>query len=246
MPLVSGAWTLPSDPAERDALAGEYVLGTLDARLCARIAAAVQEDPGWRDAVAGWETRLAPLGNLARPEAPPSDTWERIEARIVPTRAKGTRRQIRLGWIWRVWALGATAAAAVLGYLVSTANPPQQSRLMTVLIPDRNTPALFAEIDPRGGLRLNTVAAVTGRQLQAPSGRVMQVWGLPPGATAPVSLGLMPHEPGKVTTLSGPPVRPVAGMIIEISLEPEGGSPTGKPTGPVVFFGRLSEAGPDT
>ena len=31
-------------------------------------------------------------------------------------------------------------------------------------------------------------------------------------------------------------------MLIEISLEPPGGSPTGRPTGPVLFIGRLAAA----
>jgi anti-sigma-K factor RskA len=43
-----------------------------------------------------------------------------------------------------------------------------------------------------------------------------------------------------------PAVRPRAGMLIEISVEPPGGSPTGRPTGPILFYGRLSEAGPNS
>jgi anti-sigma-K factor RskA len=31
-------------------------------------------------------------------------------------------------------------------------------------------------------------------------------------------------------------------MLIEISLEPPGGSPTGRPTGPILFIGRLAAA----
>jgi anti-sigma-K factor RskA len=34
-------------------------------------------------------------------------------------------------------------------------------------------------------------------------------------------------------------------MLIAISLEPEGGSPTGQPTGPILFFGRLIAAPPN-
>jgi anti-sigma-K factor RskA len=31
-------------------------------------------------------------------------------------------------------------------------------------------------------------------------------------------------------------------MLIEITLEPPGGSPTGRPTGPIQFIGRLAPA----
>ena len=41
-----------------------------------------------------------------------------------------------------------------------------------------------------------------------------------------------------LTTLS----RPDAGHIFEITAEPPGGSPTGRPTGPILFIGRLQPA----
>lgn len=236
---------LPTDPVERTMLAGEFVLGTLDARMAARIATAMQADPLWRVAVEQWEAQLAPLRLLARPEAPPPDTWDRIETRIAPQTAPRTRRARRWTWVWRVWAVGSTLAAAGLAAFVLTPKPVPD-RVMSVLVADRNAPALLAEVDRRGALRLNALPAATGRQLQAPSGAALQVWGLSPGQTAPVSLAVLPHEPGRVVTIPAPASRPVAGMLIEISVEPEGGSPTGKPTGPVVFFGRLSVAGPDS
>ena len=63
------------EEAEREALAGEYVLGTLDAAQ----ARAVRDDPTMAEAIAGWETRLAPWQALAVPEAPPPDLLARIE-----------------------------------------------------------------------------------------------------------------------------------------------------------------------
>ena len=241
---MSGTRGLPTDPAERDALAGEYVLGTLDAATAATIAAAIPADPAWRQAVEAWERRLQPLGALAPPAAPPPDIWDRIEARIAPRRYPVTRRRLQLDWLWRFWAIGATALAGYLVFLLPSRTPPV--RVMTVLISDRNSPALLAQVDRQGWLQLNAIPAATGRQLQSPSGRSLQVWALPVGATVPVSLGVLPHEPGRVTSMPNTPVRPSPGMLIEISVEPEGGSTTGRPSGPVVYFGRLSEAGPDT
>ena len=57
---------LPTDAVGRDALAGEYVLGTLDARTAARVTVAMQADPEWRLAVEEWEARLAPLADGAK------------------------------------------------------------------------------------------------------------------------------------------------------------------------------------
>ncbi|MBK1661604.1 RNA polymerase subunit sigma-70, partial [Paracraurococcus ruber] len=73
---------IPQDPEEREALAGEYVLGTLDARQAAEVAAALPEDAALRAAVVAWEARLAPLTALAPPEAPPPGLWDRIEAAL--------------------------------------------------------------------------------------------------------------------------------------------------------------------
>jgi anti-sigma-K factor RskA len=78
---------IPTDPAERDALAGEYVLGTLDAAMARAVERALPQDAALRAAVEAWEARLAPLSTLAPPEAPPPGLWERIERALDPTAA---------------------------------------------------------------------------------------------------------------------------------------------------------------
>ena len=69
-------------PEERDALAGEYVLGTLEAVAAREVERSLASDAALREAVAGWEARLAPLTALAPEEAPPPGLWERIEASL--------------------------------------------------------------------------------------------------------------------------------------------------------------------
>jgi anti-sigma-K factor RskA len=190
-----------------------------------------------------WELRLASLAALARSEAPPPDSWDRIETRINLHRAAATRRSACVPWLWRGWAWcqprGSRPRRLIL---VPRPLPP---RVMTVLLTDENGLAFLADVDRRGELRFAAVPAAAGREVQAPSGKSLQLWGLPPGATVPANLGVLPNEPGMVTIIPATSARPVAGMLIEISLEPEGGSHTGKPTGSLLFYGRLSEAGSD-
>ena len=81
---------------------------------------------------------------------------------------------------------------------------------------------------PDGTLVLRAVSAVS-----VPQGRDLQLWSLPAGATVPASLGVLPSD-GKQVQAS-----PAAGGQLLVSLEPAGGSPTGAPTGPVVYSGRL-------
>ena len=85
---MSGSLPIPGDAEARELLAGEYVLGTLDARQAAAVAGALARDPALEALVAAWVRRLAPLTRLAPPEAPPPGLWERIKAQLqIPMRA---------------------------------------------------------------------------------------------------------------------------------------------------------------
>ncbi len=59
----------------------------------------------------------------------------------------------------------------------------------------------------------------------------------PPGAKAPMSLGVLPAS-GRQVALPG---TPPAGTALSVTLEPTGGSPTGAPTGRVVYAGTLRQ-----
>jgi anti-sigma-K factor RskA len=239
---------LPTDLNELTALAGEYVLGTLDARQARMIEQALPGHPDLAALVEAWEDRLAPLTALATPEAPPPGLWDRIEAEITPIAAPApvASAGTRFLRLWQGWAVGASLAAAVLAVIAFLPNTPEP-RMMTVLVSNAAQTAWTAEVDRQGGLRLAALSAPGGAPLDtAPEGnRVLQMWALPPGAKAPTSLGLVPRGSGSVR-IAAPAVKPVAGMLIEISLEPPGGAPGALPTGPVLFIGRLSEAGPPT
>lgn len=109
---------LPLDSAERAALAGEYVLGMVDARTAASVAREVPRDATLREAVEAWEDRLTPLASAVPQEAPPPELWDRIAARLpanIPLRAAAVLPQPSqargIGWLWRAWAMGASVAA---------------------------------------------------------------------------------------------------------------------------------------
>ena len=70
-----------------------------------------------------------------------------------------------------------------------------------------------------------------------PPGRSLQFWTKLEGAAAPTSLGLV--QAGQALEL---PVSRLPGVgpqqLFEITLEPEGGSTIGRPTGPILSVGR--------
>jgi anti-sigma-K factor RskA len=66
--------------------------------------------------------------------------------------------------------------------------------------------------------------------------RSLELWAVPTQG-APRSLGLLPGGSGTVVLHS----RVLAGAdTLAVTLEPAGGSPTGKPTGPIVYAGKFS------
>jgi len=76
-----------------------------------------------------------------------------------------------------------------------------------------------------------------------PPGKAHELWALPEGGGAPVSLGLMPHTGDHHRVLNASQrAALVNSKKIAVTLEPEGGSPTGDPTGPVLLVAPLSKA----
>jgi anti-sigma-K factor RskA len=149
---------------ERDALAAEYVLGTLEAREAAHVAALIERDAALAEAVAGWEARLAPLQALAPPEAPPPGLFRRIERSL-----DGPREPWRFPWGF--FGLGASAVAAGLAAFLVLRPAP----LMTVLLTDRDQSAFWS----RPGATASASPRSNPRSI--PEGRAAQLWALPQG-----------------------------------------------------------------
>jgi anti-sigma-K factor RskA len=229
---------IPATPEEVHVVAGEYVLGTLDARVAEAVRAALPTNAALAAAVAGWERRLDPLTRLAPEIAPPQGTWEKIAARIALPAAPARDLAARASAGWRRLFGAGLAGAAVAGLAVflavrPPAPVPAQERYVAVMQADQAAPAWVVQAERGGAI---SVAAINRPAI--PEGRVMQVWGLAPGDPGPTSLGFVPTD-GTRFTVDASRRPPVDGMLVEISLEPPGGSPIGRPTGPVLFIGRL-------
>ena len=69
-----------------------------------------------------------------------------------------------------------------------------------------------------------------------PRDKTIQLWTLPSKEVGPVSLGLI--EGVRSAKLEGPALpAPRSDQLYEITLEQAGGSPTGRPTGPILAKG---------
>lgn len=251
---MSRGTSAPDD--ETDLLAAEYVLGTLDAADQATVGREVETDPVLEAAVRAWEDRLAPLNRLVAPITPPPSLWPRIEAsawggaaaarrvasapelerqRAGTTRLIHDRNAQRRGLrLWRgATAAGFALAAALAGFAVLRphAPPPPGPDLVAALLPlGQQSPIFVAQATANGALTVRPV----GTPRIAPD-RDLELWLLRNGETVPRPLGVLPVA--GVHFAAG--TLPRGGAKILVSLEPRGGSPTGLPTGPVLYGGAI-------
>src|SRR5581483_2033597 len=67
---------------DRDALAAEYVLGTLSSDERDQAEALLAIDPGFAEMVRVWERRLGELNVMVEAVEPPAEAWDKIKAEI--------------------------------------------------------------------------------------------------------------------------------------------------------------------
>jgi anti-sigma-K factor RskA len=199
-----------------DSEAAEFVLGVQDLAERTATEARIKRDPAFAALVTAWEARLAGL-NDDFAEAPAPNLLPAIEARLFPVPAKAARRSGIWGWL-----SGAAVALSLVLATVALVVPPQPSIVAVLATADDR---LVYEVSHFGSeLQVTRVAGGP-----AVAGRVHELWAIAPGA-APVSLGLL-DQPTHMVVYPRPP----EGWTLAVSIEPEGGSPYGTPTGPVIL-----------
>lgn len=226
------------------ALAGEYALGLLDPVAARDVERRADREPELAAAIAEWRGRLIELDDAAPPVAPSADLWSRIEGALdapaaSPALAKPDPRPSFFSRFWsdlptlRIAALSGAAASVVLAAVafVSYEAAQRQPQVIAVLLSADDKPGAIVEVFADGS---SYVAPLT--DVSVPTDRIMQVWTLPNKETGPVSIGLLETDgSARLRSVSLPDPKPR--QLYEITLEPAGGSPTGKPTGPILFKG---------
>lgn len=140
--------------------------------------------------------------------------------------------------LWRLATLVAVAAIVVMAAFSSPFGTARTVNFLAVLQPQpgQNAGGWLVEIAPDRRVRLSPLG-----QTVVPAGRSLQLWtmvtqpeGLKPvGLLKPDSVNLL--QPGALSAIGDD-------QLFAISLEPEGGSPTGQPTGPVLVMGTTKAA----
>ena len=228
-----------SRSALADALAADYVVGTLRGGARRRFEALLPAHAGLRDATAAWRDRLMPLTAEIAPVQPSSAVWraisDRIEAgRAAPAAPFGSWSRLAF---WR--GLAAFASVAAIGFAVLLANPRAVAPPVLVVLAATPAAASGAQAAPivasisGDGTTLVTRAIVP---VADRPDRSLELWAVPKDG-APRSLGVMPSS-GGVVALRRQVL--VGTDTLAVTVEPVGGSPSGAPTGPVVYAGKFS------
>ena len=228
-------------------LAGDYVLGTLDGEARTVAAARRLSDVDFDKAIAEWESRILPLDEASTGIDPPAHVRASVLSRIrtlgeplaplaVPSLHLGRLdRQVQR---WRRIAACSMAIAALMALWVGViyaSGPRQQGpSLIAVLQPADQQPAFLMKADLSDRLfSVNPVAA------PAIPGKSYELWIIDPTLGAPKSLGTLRSTTLDAMHLPDLPHDVLTRATYAVTIEREGGSPDGTPSGKPVFIGHL-------
>lgn len=233
-----------STPEDERPLAGEYVLGVLDATERAQAQARIAAEPGFARAVQWWENHLTPLATDIKGVEPSAGLWPRIANLIGEAAKPSLWNNTR---VWRGVSVGAIAlAAASVATLVMTprappvpaiAPTPAAAEVALINDPASNKPALVATLDHATDKLILTPVA-----MEMPEGREPELWIIPEGQKA-ISLGMIPkNTPIQIALPAGLRGGGTYTATLAITDEPPGGAPTGVATGSVRAIGKFVKA----
>ncbi|HSF71159.1 MAG TPA: anti-sigma factor, partial [Methylotenera sp.] len=225
-----------------DMLATEYILGALKGAARRRFEQLLTQRADLAQTFHWWESHLHLLADTV-PATPPSNkVWQNIENRLF--NAPRTNSQSNNSSWWKGLAFLSTAMAVSLATFLAIQSPKQL---------DDNAPtavALLTTEKAEAGWLLDEtkhsptnieikVRALTGLQIKPDN--AFELWLLPADKSKPISLGLLPQQGTSAFKVPEELIPQMATGLLAVSLEPVGGSPTGQPTGAVLYQGRMTK-----
>lgn len=217
-------------PDLRRALAADYAIGLMSSAARRRFEQLLREDAALRTELAQWQESLASLTDTVAEQPVPDRVWQGITARIDPQDLHVPAKRSFWNWLRISAAIGSLVIAVTLGVLYTR----DEVRYSATLASAEAHPALrveahadYLQVEPLA------LAAITPEQS-------LELWAIPADGK-PVSLGVIPAGgKGKVELSDAQKALIGKPIALAVSLEPKGGSPTGQPTGPVLYQGALA------
>lgn len=232
-----------TDPELIEHLASEYVLGTMVGKARQRFERLQMESYRIRRTVWEWEQRLYPMGEGVESVTPPALLWDKIRRQTQLLDEKQPSGFWQSLVLWRSW--GALTTFATVALMMLAFNTGQFSKViepesyMAVFNNSDAEPLWIISSDLSTGelsiRAVNAAAKITNKEFE--------LWMLPADNTSPRSLGLMPVLGAKQQYTIAPEMADVLRRAkgLAVSIEPIGGSPTGLPTGDVLYQAAMIE-----
>ncbi len=221
-------------------LAAEYVLGTLRGQAAIRFEKLLQSEHGLRQTLEYWQYRINPLAEVVQPVKPPRRVWKNIQRRIHPYPHSN---RSELFWnnlnFWRGFALASVMLVVGfgLGMWQAAFDRPTVDALeyIAILQDHRSEPVLVASVVDGGkALKLDMLS-----EAYKEAGQIMQVWCIPKDGGEPVSVGFINSESNRFNMTVNQMQMLHDAQEIAVSIEPIGGSPFNRPSGPVMYRGSV-------
>ena len=169
------------------------------------------------------------------PIQPPAHVWSAIRMRLNLAPRHTPRRWPRT---W-AWAASIVLVLGLAGLLYWRTLPGGRVTAAATISAKSGEPLWKVEVFGT----TNRLVVHVAKLPTPPTGRDYELWALPAGGN-PVSLGVLPAEGTSTHALSAAQKAALAAsMQLAVSIEPPGGSPTGQPTGDVVFVAPLRASG---
>ncbi len=209
-----------SDPDQRNEAAAEYVLGTLDRQQKASFEALLAVSHDAQTEVEQWREHLDVFNSKLEPVTPPTDIWQRINAKTKP------KQRFSL-WSWQPLAALSLVLVMAIGIVFQQTGQPENVYVY-----------LIKNEQQQPGWMLNTamedheLVVESLRHVSMPNNTFYELWLMIKGQE-PVTLGFLPAS-GKKRIQIDPKWMPyLKDSEIVVTMEGPKGAPNGFEMGPV-------------
>ncbi|CAM3071056.1 anti-sigma factor domain-containing protein [Paracoccus nototheniae] len=234
--------------------ADDHALGLLTPAEAELFEALMAADPALAAHVGRLRDQLLPLDLSAAPVALPQGFAARLRAHLAtvtqdaaPVAAGALSGDptvvpvaANISAAPRRWLAGLAAALVLgiaLGFGGALQRPAPAPQVVAVLLDDQGRARAVIEDFGDETAQIRFVS-----DIEVPPGFSIQAWTLPSAEMGPRSLGVL--DGPRASRLAGPDLpAPADAQLYEITLEPLGGSPTGRPTGPIIAKGLAAAQG---
>ncbi|EEB82381.1 anti-sigma factor [Roseobacter sp. GAI101] len=224
-------------------LAADYVLGLLPEDESQLFEEILARDSDLAQYVGDLRDRLLPLDLSAAPRDLPEGMVARTRAALeqldAPSPITTARKSLpnaaantpQMPSGRRAGLIAAALVGIAVGFGAGWLRPSPEPLVIAVLLDDQGVPQAVVEDYGNDTATVRFVA-----EIDVPPDRSLQVWTLPTPEIGATSLGVLDRTAPTRLTFDHLP-GPMAQQLYEVTLEPAGGSPTGRPTGPIIGKG---------